>query len=247
MPSRLTVKRFSNQGVADVQTGAHTKRLRANDRLNHSGFRVQIGPAGGTIKRIFDIVAAAVIILLLAPLFLGLAALIAVTSRGRALYGHTRVGYDNRPFDCLKFRTMAVNGDEILSEHLERNPMARIEWEETMKLRDDPRVTTVGQVLRKLSLDELPQLFNVLKGEMSLVGPRPVKADELSRYGRSTRYYIRARPGITGLWQVSGRNTTSYRRRIACDRAYVARHSDAIDAMILAKTLPAVLRSEETS
>ncbi|QFU10366.1 Undecaprenyl phosphate N,N'-diacetylbacillosamine 1-phosphate transferase [Rhodobacteraceae bacterium THAF1] len=186
-------------------------------------------------------------LILLAPLMLGLAALVAATSSGGALYGHTRVGYNNRPFSCMKFRTMDANGDQILIDHLARNPLARIEWEETQKLKDDPRVTRVGGVLRKLSLDELPQLINVVKGEMSLVGPRPVKADELLRYGRSQRHYLSARPGITGLWQVSGRNSTSYGRRVAFDRKYVTKRNDLTDVIILARTLPAAMRSSETS
>ena len=142
---------------------------------------------------------------------------------------------------------MRADGDEVLKRHLDLNPAARAEWEETRKLRDDPRVTAVGQTLRKLSLDELPQLINVLRGEMSFVGPRPVVSDELSRYGLSNRYYLRARPGITGLWQVSGRSNTSYARRIAFDRVYVLKSGTAMDMSILARTLPAVIRSDETA
>ncbi len=204
-------------------------------------------PVGGTAKRAFDIFAALFLLVVLSPLLIGLAVLISATSSGSVFYAHRRVGFDGQAFRCLKFRTMRADGDEVLKRHLDLNPAARAEWEETRKLRDDPRVTAVGQTLRKLSLDELPQLINVLRGEMSFVGPRPVVSDELIRYGRSNRYYLRARPGITGLWQVSGRSNTSYARRIAFDRVYVLKSGTAMDMSILARTLPAVIRSDETA
>lgn len=207
----------------------------------------EIAPVGGPGKRAFDISVALLALVLLLPLLLGLALLVWATSPGGVFYGHTRIGYGNRQFRCLKLRTMVVDGDRVLAEHLRRNPAARREWEETQKLRDDPRVTAVGQVLRKLSLDELPQLVNVVAGDMSLVGPRPVKDEELRRYGRSRRYYLCARPGITGLWQISGRGTTTYNKRIAYDRYYVTRFHPATDVAILAKTLPAAVRASETS
>ena len=202
---------------------------------------------GGWTKRSFDVSVALTMLIVFSPLIAGLALLVYSSSPGPVLYPHRRVGYRNRPFRCLKLRTMVVNGDEVLKRHLQRSPDACREWEETRKLKDDPRVTPVGHVLRKLSLDELPQLYNVLRGDMSLVGPRPVPNDELQRYGKSSRFYLRARPGITGLWQVSGRNTTTYQRRIAYDRAYVTKFSTATDIAILAQTLPAAIRSSETS
>ncbi len=204
-------------------------------------------PVGGWTKRSFDVAVALTMLIVFSPLIAGLALLVYSSSPGPVLYPHRRVGYRNRPFRCLKLRTMVVNGDEVLKRHLQRSPDACREWEETRKLKDDPRVTPVGHVLRKLSLDELPQLYNVLRGDMSLVGPRPVPNDELQRYGKSSRFYLRARPGITGLWQVSGRNTTTYQRRIAYDRAYVTKFSTATDIAILAQTLPAAIRSSETS
>ena len=213
--------------------------------------RIRMGafetPVGGWGKRTLDVSLALAMLIVFAPLIAGLALLVYSSSPGPVLYPHRRVGYRNRSFRCLKLRTMVANGDEVLKRHLDRDPSARREWEETRKLRDDPRVTPVGHVLRKLSLDELPQLVNVLRGEMSLVGPRPVPTDELQRYGRSSRFYLRARPGITGLWQVSGRNTTSYQRRVAYDRAYVTKFSTATDIAILAQTLPAAMRSSETA
>ena len=204
-------------------------------------------PVGGWTKRSFDVSVALTMLIVFSPLIAGLALLVYSSSPGPVLYPHRRVGYRNRPFRCLKLRTMVVNGDEVLKRHLQRSPDACREWEETRKLKDDPRVTPVGHVLRKLSLDELPQLYNVLRGDMSLVGPRPVPNDELQRYGKSSRFYLRARPGITGLWQVSGRNTPTYQRRIAYDRAYVTKFSTATDIAILAQTLPAAIRSSETS
>ncbi len=204
-------------------------------------------PVGGLAKRALDVTVALIMLVVFSPLMVGLALLVFTTSPGPILYHHRRVGYRKRSFGCLKFRTMVVNSDEVLQQHLENNPEARLEWEQTQKLRDDPRVTSVGHVLRKLSLDELPQLINVLRGEMSLVGPRPVLFDELRRYGPSSRHYLRARPGITGLWQVSGRNNTTYKRRVAYDRAYVTNVNTATDIAILVQTLPAALRSDETA
>lgn len=204
-------------------------------------------PLGGWTKRSLDFAVALIMLVVFSPLILGLALLVYLTSPGSIFYRHRRVGYLNRSFFCLKLRTMVMNSEEVLQRHLQRFPEAQREWEETFKLREDPRVTPIGHVLRKFSLDELPQLINVLRGDMSLVGPRPVPNEELQRYGRSSRFYVRARPGITGLWQVSGRNNTTYNRRIAYDRAYVTRFSTAADIAILAQTLPAAMRSDETS
>ena len=204
-------------------------------------------PVGGVSKRFFDILISVLLLILLAPLMLGLAMLILTTSKGSAFFGHERIGYENRRFQCLKFRTMVIDGDAVLKSHCARNPEALREWTENRKLSSDPRVTPVGQVLRKLSLDELPQLVNVVRGEMSLVGPRPVSLDELQRYGRSVRFYLRARPGITGLWQVSGRSAINYSRRVAIDRMYVTRSKPLTDLYILAMTVPAVIRTEQTS
>ncbi|WP_227271324.1 sugar transferase [Roseobacter weihaiensis] len=204
-------------------------------------------PMGGRTKRTLDVAISLTMLVVFSPLIAGLALLVYSSSPGPVFYRHSRVGYRNRPFDCLKLRTMVVNANEVLEKHLQRDADARDEWEQTKKLRNDPRVTAVGHVLRKLSLDELPQLYNVLRGDMSLVGPRPVPTDELRRYGKSSRFYLRARPGITGLWQVSGRNNTTYKRRIAYDRAYVTHFSTATDIAILAQTLPAAMRSSETS
>ncbi|MCO6049151.1 sugar transferase [Mesorhizobium sp. RP14(2022)] len=197
-------------------------------------------PIGGVMKRGFDIFGALCGLVALSPLFLLVAALVKLHDGGSIFYGHRRIGRGGTPFHCLKFRTMVPDGDTVLTLFLHANPEARAEWEETRKLKNDPRVTRVGQVLRKLSLDELPQLINILRGEMSIVGPRPVVRDELDMYGNSAIYYFKSRPGLTGLWQVSGRNDVSYDARIAFDQRYVENWSIGQDLRIIMKTIPAV-------
>ena len=191
-------------------------------------------------QRALDVVSAALIILALAPLLVLIAIAVAVTSRGPIVFAHRRIGRDGLPFHCWKFRTMVVDAEERLAELLSRDPDARAEWACDHKLRNDPRVTPVGSFLRKSSLDELPQLFNVLRGTMSMVGPRPIVLAECSRYGRYFDEYCSVRPGITGLWQISGRNDVSYRRRVAYDVVYSRHRSIAMDCRIMALTLPCV-------
>lgn len=196
---------------------------------------------GGAAKRTLDILLAGCVLIVLSPLFLFVAGAIRLSGAGPALYVHERVGLGGRKFHCLKFRTMHVEGDRILAAHLARFPEAHAEWQEKRKLRNDPRVTPLGRVLREYSVDELPQLLNVLRGDMSLVGPRPVVEAELSRYGAAAEHYLVARPGITGLWQVSGRSDTGYAERVDFDVRYVARWSLVGDVLILLRTIPAVL------
>jgi exopolysaccharide production protein ExoY len=199
------------------------------------------GPLGGPTKRAIDIAIAAPALILLLPLLCLIAALIKLSDGGPVLYRHTRVGYGKRSFSCLKFRTMAVNADDLLQKHLAASDDARHEWEQLRKLKVDPRVTIVGHVLRKLSIDELPQVINVLRGEMSIVGPRPVALDEIARYGSDSAFYFRTRPGLTGAWQTSGRNLTSYVERVRLDRKYVENWSIWTDLVIITKTIPIVL------
>ena len=201
-------------------------------------------PIGALAKRSVDIVLALSGIILLAPLLVICYLLTIATSPGPALFRHRRVGFNGRHFDCLKFRTMLVDAPEQLRRLLESDPAAAAEWAATRKLRRDPRVTAIGALLRKSSLDELPQLFNVLRGEMSIVGPRPVTDEELERYTTSVGAYLACRPGITGLWQVSGRSTTTYDKRVACDAFYAQNWSIALDAKILIVTLPSLLASD---
>jgi exopolysaccharide production protein ExoY len=166
--------------------------------------------------------------------------LVKFSDGGSVFYGHRRIGRGGQAFSCLKFRTMVPDGDEVLAAYLRKNPDAREEWRRDQKLRNDPRVTRVGAVLRKLSLDELPQIVNILRGDMSIVGPRPVVRDELEKYGTVASHYLRTRPGLTGLWQINGRNNVSYDTRVQFDKHYVENWSAAQDMIIIAKTIPAV-------
>jgi exopolysaccharide production protein ExoY len=201
-------------------------------------------PIGLTPKRTIDIILAVSGIVLLAPLLIICFVLTVATSPGPALFRHRRVGFKGSYFDCLKFRTMVTDAPERLSRLLEKDPAAAAEWAAYRKLRYDPRVTVIGEILRKSSLDELPQLFNVLRGDMSIVGPRPVTEDELERYDSSVSAYLSCRPGITGLWQVSGRSTTTYSKRVACDAYYARNWSLALDVKILIVTVPSLLVSD---
>jgi exopolysaccharide production protein ExoY len=192
-------------------------------------------------KRALDIVGAGVGLVLLAPFFL-IVALMVRADGGPAFFAHQRVGRGGKLFGCLKFRSMVIDSQARLEALLANDPAARAEWEATRKLKNDPRITRIGRFLRSTSLDELPQLINVLRGEMSLVGPRPVQEAEIDRYyGASAAHYMAVRPGITGLWQVSGRSETSYESRVALDVAYVSRPSLLADISILLRTPVAVL------
>lgn len=191
-------------------------------------------------KRVLDVVGALVLAAVFSPLILAIAVLMR-REGGSIIYKHRRIGRDGRAFECLKFRTMVPNADQVLRELLERDPAIKAEWVRDHKLRRDPRVTRLGKFLRRTSLDELPQLWNVMRGEMSLVGPRPVVREELLRYGRNVRAYLSAKPGITGLWQVKGRNDTDYRRRVVLDTYYVRNQNLLLDLYILAKTTRVVL------
>ncbi|MGE0052563.1 MAG: sugar transferase [Hyphomicrobium sp.] len=202
---------------------------------------------GGYQKRILDIVVAGTALILLAPIMLIVSALIKLTIGGPVIFAHQRVGANGVAFPCLKFRSMVVDGDAILQQHLESDPAAAREWRETRKLKNDPRVTPLGKLLRKSSIDELPQLFNVLRGDMSCVGPRPIVAAELERYGTHVSDYLCVRPGLTGIWQVSGRSRLSYRHRVALDSLYVRRWSMGLDIALLLRTVPAVLAFEEAA
>ena len=179
-------------------------------------------PTGGaaTAKRILDVLGAIVLGIVFSPLIVTIMFLMR-KSGGTVIYRHRRVGRGGQMFSCLKFRTMVPNADQVLRDLLESDSDLRAEWIRDHKLRHDPRVTRLGRFLRRTSLDELPQLLNVLRGEMSLVGPRPVVREELLRYGRNVGTYLAAKPGITGLWQVTGRNDTDYRRRVVLDTYYV--------------------------
>jgi Undecaprenyl-phosphate galactose phosphotransferase WbaP len=193
------------------------------------------------LKRAMDVLGAGSLLAILAPVMLAIALVIRLDG-GPALFGHRRIGRYGHGFACLKFRSMVTDSQARLEAMLARDPEARAEWEATHKLKNDPRVTRIGRFLRATSLDELPQLINVLLSQMSLVGPRPVIQAELDRfYGAAAAHYMSVRPGLTGLWQVSGRSDTSYAQRVALDVAYVSRPSIWQDIAILARTPMAVL------
>jgi UDP-galactose-lipid carrier transferase len=194
-------------------------------------------------KRCLDLGGALSISLMLSPLLLFIAWQVRKDG-GNAIYGHPRIGRHARPFNCYKFRSMVVNASAVLAELLERHPEARREWERDFKLKDDPRVTRIGAFLRRTSLDELPQLWNVIRGDMSLVGPRPIVEAELARYADDVSYYLMARPGMTGLWQVSGRNDADYPTRVYLDAWYVRNWSLWYDIAILFKTVRTVCKRD---
>lgn len=192
--------------------------------------------------RIIDTTLAAALIIFLSPVILMVALAIFALDPGPIFFAHRRIGLGGREFGCLKFRTMRVDADACLAQLLERDPAARLEWQREHKLRNDPRITWIGSFLRQWSFDELPQLLNVLRGEMSLVGPRPIVMAEVKRYGRYYRHYCQVRPGLTGLWQVSGRNDVSYSRRVAMDVHYSRSKRLSLDLWILGRTVPCVIR-----
>jgi len=196
------------------------------------------------VKRSLDVTISLATLVLGSPVFAALALWVKFTSPGPVFYGHTRVGKNGRRFKAWKFRSMVTNADQVLQAHLDESPELRAEWEATFKLQNDPRITSAGRFLRKTSLDELPQLWNVLVGDMSLVGPRPIVEDEIERYKDSYRSYLRVLPGITGFWQVSGRNLTTYERRVELDEFYVRNWSVWFDVYILCRTVKTVLLRE---
>lgn len=193
--------------------------------------------------RIFDLAFSSLALALFLPLLLVIALAIALSSPGPVLFVQQRIGRNGRPFACLKFRSMVVDARERLDALLASSEDARREWARDQKLRSDPRITAIGRLLRKTSLDELPQLFNVLGGQMSVVGPRPIVEAEVVRYGQRFGAYCSVRPGLTGLWQVSGRNEVSYDTRVRLDAFYALRKSLAYDLAICLRTVPAVLAS----
>lgn len=209
-------------------------------------FRVQQNLAkwsSRALKRAFDIIGSVSIIIVLSPVLLYICQKVKKDG-GSAIYGHERVGKGGKPFKCLKFRSMVVNSKEVLEKLLANDSNAKAEWDATFKLKDDPRITKIGQFLRRTSLDELPQLFNVLKGEMSLVGPRPIITAELERYNDEVDYYLLSKPGMTGLWQVSGRSDVDYDTRVYLDAWYVKNWSMWNDIAILFKTISVVLKKD---
>jgi len=194
------------------------------------------------IKRLFDIVCTCIGIICLSPVFLAISLWIYKDSPGPIIFKHRRVGRHGKEFNCYKFRSMCVDADVKLKELLTKDPEARKEWEKEFKLKDDPRITRSGAFLRKTSLDELPQLFNVLKGEMSLVGPRPIIQAEVPKYGKYIEDFYMVRPGVTGMWQTSGRSDTTYDERVQMDTWYVRNWDVWFDIVLIWRTIGVVLR-----
>jgi lipopolysaccharide/colanic/teichoic acid biosynthesis glycosyltransferase len=197
----------------------------------------------GLVLRLNQAVAL-LLLLLLAPVMAVVTFLIWKRDGAPVLFAHYRVGHNGKLFRCMKFRSMLRNSEQVLADLLRDDPQARAEWARDQKLTDDPRITPIGHFLRRSSLDELPQLLNVLRGEMSLVGPRPITVAELTRYGSVRWHYLSVRPGITGLWQVSGRNNTTYEERVALDQRYVEQRSVLGDVAILFRTVRVVVLRE---
>ena len=198
-------------------------------------------PLGGQTKRLFDVVVGLSLLLLMLPLFIIVVAMLKATDRGPVIYRHVRIGLRGRRFTCFKFRTMVVDAENELKALFDHDPGARAEWERSQKLINDPRVTRVGRFLRESSLDELPQLINVVRGEMSLVGPRPIVPSEMSRYGDWLGSYVSARPGLTGTWQISGRSDCGYDKRVKLDAKYVSDWRFSTDLFVLVRTAGVVM------
>ncbi len=194
-----------------------------------------------SIKRVFDIVWASVMTIFALPFALAIALAIVLESGGPVFFAHTRIGKGDRLFGMWKFRSMVVGADAVLAEYLNKSPEHSSEWMRTRKLKQDPRVTRVGRMLRRFSLDELPQLWNVLRGEMSMVGPRPIVEEEIPEYGPAYALYSQVSPGLTGVWQVSGRNDIGYGERSQLDSEYIRGWTVRLDLMLLLKTVRAVI------
>jgi Undecaprenyl-phosphate galactose phosphotransferase WbaP len=244
------IRQVTQHQVNDVQVipamrGVPLYGLETRNFFSHEVLMIQVRnklalPLFQYLKRIFDLGGSSVLLLLLSPVF----AYIGYKVRqdgGSAFFGHTRIGQNGKPFKCYKFRSMVMNAEAVLKELLASSAEARAEWDKDFKLKNDPRISKIGQFIRKTSLDELPQLWNVFIGEMSLVGPRPVVQAELERYGLDVEYYLLAKPGMTGLWQVSGRNDVDYATRVYLDSWYVKNWSLWTDVAILFKTIRVVL------
>jgi len=221
LPALWGAQRVCGLGGVEVRNGLRMVTLRA-------------------LKRATDVALASVGMVLCLPLLLAIAAMVKLTSPGPALYGHRRIGRYGRRFTAWKFRTMYRGSDALLRQYFDRVPTARLEWERDQKLRHDPRVTRVGRILRTLSLDELPQMWNVLRGDMSLVGPRPIVDEEVIKYGDAFKLYTAVKPGITGLWQVSGRTDIGYETRVRLDEFYVRHWSPWLDAYLVIRTVAAL-------
>ena len=224
-------------------TNSQTRSVKLLARLGKSRSRrtkgsfLAVALDGDVAKRLFDIGFSLLVLGVFSPLYLVIAVAIAITSSGSIFYIQTRVGRNFRPFRCIKFRTMVSNADQMLEEMVAQSPQIRKEFADDFKLKEDPRITKIGSFLRLTSLDELPQFWNVLRGDMSVVGPRPLVPEELQRYGRRINTVLKIKPGITGLWQVSGRNDIPYPKRIQIDVYYATSRNWLLDIWVIVKTI----------
>ena len=192
-------------------------------------------------KNLFDLLFSFLFLIVCLPLFIIISLLIKISSRGPIFFLQKRIGKNNIPFKCIKFRTMHPEAKDILENLLVKDNKLKIEFEKTHKIKNDPRITTIGKILRKTSLDELPQFINVLKNEMSIVGPRPIVKQEKKKYGKNLKKVLSIKPGITGLWQVSGRNNLTYKKRVSLDINYVENYNFLLDIKILIRTFGVIL------
>jgi len=228
---------YRTEGAGEARTGA----LRREAEFQSEVASLQLAPLSAFAKRALDILLAGGLLLMFLPLVVFIVVGVWRSSPGPILYNQPRAGRHGKPFRFYKFRSMMIDSDEFLTSFLESNPSAKSRWDEFQKLEDDPRITPFGRFIRRSSLDELPQLWNVLKGDMSLVGPRPCMVDQRALYGAHWAAYCAVRPGLTGLWQVSGRNRLTYQQRVALDADYVTRWSAWLDIKILLRTVKVVL------
>jgi len=233
-------------GEIDVPVGRSAGNGRTDAKIMSAPAPGRRGP-GGWVKRGLDLILATLALILAAPLMIIVCIAIRVFMGGPVFYAQERVGLRGRRFMCFKFRTMATNGDAILREHLRGDAAAAIEWRRSRKLAVDPRVGPLGRFLRKSSLDELPQLFNILRGDMSCVGPRPIQEEELAYYGAHRETYLSAVPGLTGLWQCSGRSSLSYDQRVELDAFYVQNRTLLLDLSIMLRTIPTLLKFDQSA
>lgn len=226
----------------EFRIGEQTSGL---DDASYDSNEFEDSPDGGdhSPKRIFDVVIAVLALIFVAPLLLLVGVLIRLQDGQKALYTQPRWGRNGEIFQCFKLRSMVPNAAEKLQAILDSDPAAKLEWDRTQKLTNDPRITPLGKFIRATSIDELPQLLNIIRGDMSIVGPRPIPLYERSKYGEDFEHYCSVRPGLTGLWQISGRSNTTYSERIELDKKYVQTRTFWGDIGIMLKTVPAVLFS----
>lgn len=241
LDTSMAVSRFADETADDF--GSQTLRSIHSPSIDFHSSKAspKLDDKDDLFIRSFDLTISIAMLFLLLPVFVIVLAIISASSRGPAIFVQQRVGREGRAFPCFKFRTMVVDAEERLQKLLSESEDARIEWATDQKLRNDPRITAIGYFLRKTSLDELPQILNIVAGHMSIVGPRPIVASEIVKYGHDYAAYCKVRPGLTGLWQISGRNDTSYAERVELDVRYVESRNLKLNIEICFKTVPALI------